>query len=134
MKSLQKKEHFFFGENLESLSAILIYKRTHSNIFITLLDNNKKVVICKSSGIVKVGDNKKQKVATQAIEQIADSLIKIFNFYKIVLVEILLKSNISLHIFSLVRLLLLKGIVIKSFLDIKRFAHNGMRGRNPRRV
>ena len=134
MKILQEKEHFVFGKNLESKTGILVYKRTHSNIFITFMDLKKKVVVCKSSGICKVGYSRKKKIAPQAIEQIVNSLIKFLNIYKIKFVRILLKVRVSVHVFNLIRLLGLQDIKVQFFCDIKRFAHNGLRGRNFRRV
>jgi len=41
--------------------AYLLFNRTYSNIFITLLDAKQKIIITKTSGISKVGNNKKKK-------------------------------------------------------------------------
>src|SRR5271155_3674624 len=97
-----KKKNYFFGKK-RLKCAIIVFKRTHSNIFITLLDLKKKVIICKSSGIVKVGDSKKKKIAPQAIEKIIKELSIYFNLYKIVFVKILLKVRVTVHILNLVR-------------------------------
>jgi ribosomal protein S11 len=134
VKFIAKKKNFFFGKKKNLKYAIIVFKRTHSNIFITLLDLNNKVIICKSSGISKVGDSKKKKIAPQAIENIVKDLSSYFILYKISFVNIFLKVRITVHILNLVRELERYGIKISSFVDIKRLPHNGLRGKNLRRV
>jgi ribosomal protein S11 len=111
-----------------------VFKRKHSNIFITLLDLRKKVIICKSSGIAKVGDSKKKKIAPQAIEKIVKYLSRYFDLYKISIVSVFLKVRVTVHLFNLIRELSRYGITIRAFVDIKRLPHNGLRGKNLRRV
>jgi len=133
IKIVEKKKKFFLGRRRVK-RALVVFKRTHSNIFITLLDLKKKVIICKSSGIVKVGDSKKKKIAPQAIEKIVKALSSYFYLYKISIVSILLKVRVSVHVLNLMRELSRYGIKIRSFVDVKRVPHNGLRGRNLRRI
>jgi len=57
-KDLIKKEHFFFGSRR---IAFLIFNKTHSNVFVTLVDYKMKVIVCKTSGACNVGSTKKRK-------------------------------------------------------------------------
>lgn len=129
---LEKKSYFFFGTSTQK--ALLVYKKKHSNLFLTLMDLKKKVIVCKTSGIVKVGDKKKQKISPQSIELIVNKLISYLQLYAITTVIVLLKVKPTVHVFNLVRELTRNGIKIESFIDKKRKAHNGQRGRNLRRI
>jgi len=55
-----KKKFVFENKNYKNL-AILIINRSHSNIFITFTDLNKRVVICKSAGGCSESNLKKKK-------------------------------------------------------------------------
>ena len=114
--------------------ALLIIKKTHSNIFLTLCDIKKKVIVCKTSGSSRVGRKKKLKRSPQAIEGIMPYLRWYFDFYKISALKILLDTKISAHVYILIKELGLIDIDIISFLDIRRLPHNGMRQRKMRRV
>jgi ribosomal protein S11 len=58
VKYLIKKEHFYFGK--EPFLAFLTIKRTFSNIFISLLDRDFRVIITKTSGNFIFGNKKKK--------------------------------------------------------------------------
>jgi ribosomal protein S11 len=62
---LHKKSHFFFGKYS---TGFLVFNKSRSNLFLTLLDFNKKVIIAKTSGSSKVGNSKRKKLSTQAID------------------------------------------------------------------
>jgi ribosomal protein S11 len=130
-KHLVKKKHFFFG--LDG-SAFLIFDKTHSNIFVTLLDSKMKVIICKTSGSSNVGFSKKKKKAPAAVENIIKSLDKIVKLYRIKSLDIILRFKITNHFLILMKELSSLGITIRRFLQRLRIGHNGMRGRKPRRV
>jgi len=53
------KEHFVFKEN----TAILLFYKTRTNMFLILSDTSNKCVFSCTSGIAKLGSNRKQKVA-----------------------------------------------------------------------
>jgi len=130
-KDLVKKKHFYFG--FEGV-AFLIFDKTHSNIFVTLLDSKMRVIACKTSGSSNVGFSKKKKKAPQAVENIIKSLDAVFKLYKIKSLDIVLRFRITNHFLILMKELSSLGIVIRRFLQRLRVGHNGMRGRKPRRV
>jgi len=115
-------------------SAFLVLNRSFSNIFITLLDLKKKVVICKTSGSCNVGNSKKQKKSSQAIESIVKELSVFFELYQIKNFFIILKVKTSSHLVFLIKELINRGYVINSFVNRKKVPHNGMRGRKQRRI
>ena len=53
---IQKKHHFSFING----SAFLVFNMSISNLFITLMDENKNVIISKTSGSAKVGIQKEK--------------------------------------------------------------------------
>lgn len=112
----------------------IVINRSHSNIFLTLLDIKLKVIICKSSGTSDVGDSKKKKKSPQAIENIISDLIPFFLKYNITRVNIILKVKFSSHVVILVKELMDNGIDIIKFISRQRVGHNGMRGRKIRRI
>ena len=61
-----------FNNKIYKNLAILMINRSHSNIFITLTDLKKKVIICKSSGGCSVSNLKKHKKSPQIIENIIE--------------------------------------------------------------
>jgi len=46
----------------------------YSNIFLTLLDSNKKLIICKTGGSCVVSNSKKRKKASEALQGLAKSI------------------------------------------------------------
>jgi len=126
------KEKPFFRSNKEN-GAYLYLNIKYSNIFITLCDKKKRVIICKTAGMTAVNNRRKPKVAPQAIENIVRSLKTYFEFYKIVCVRVILKVKPSAHLYILVKELTLMDINILSFTVSCRVPHNGMRGRKMKR-
>lgn len=106
---------------------LLFFKKSFSNIFITLTDVNLNVIVCKTSTISGIIGNKRRKVAPQAIEYIISSL-KYF-FVKNIFICLNLRSNIRKYLYTLVRELNLNNINIKGFFRFCLRAHNGVRGR-----
>jgi len=111
---LLRKRHFIFNLN-KMEDAYLLFNRTYSNIFITLLDAKQKIIITKTSGISKVGNNKKKKKSPQAVEAIIRSMIKYFRLYKIKSLGIILRCKISIHMHTLVKELLYSGVKVASY-------------------
>jgi ribosomal protein S11 len=132
-KKLLYKSHFFFGLKKKKI-AYLIMKRLQSNTLVTLLDMKHKVIICKTSGNVHVGFNKKLKKAPQALEKIIKGLLPYLRLYRIYNVIIGLKNNISMHLHLMIKELLYNKINVLGIRKMKRIAHNGMRSRKVRRI
>lgn len=112
----------------------LFIKRTYSNIFITLTDLNNKVIICKTSGSSEKIFNKRKKKVAQAVEKILYKIKNYLNLYNIMYIHIILKMKIKTHIYTLLTKLKLYGIHIVSIKSKKKLAHNGIKGRNLRRL
>ena len=125
------KSIFYFSKDK---TAILVLNKSFSNVFITMLDLNYKFVICKSSGVCHLGNQKKIKKSSQIIETIIDNFISIFELYDIKHFNIILKVKFTNHVVILVKELTDRGYIIKRFLNRIRVGHNGMRGRKFRRV
>lgn len=113
--------------NIKDRNLLLFFKKSFSNIFITLTDLNLKVIVCKTSTIAGIKGNKRRKVAPQAIEYIIASLLK----YRIknVYICLNLKSNIKKFLYTLLRELSANNVNVKGLLRFCIRAHNGVRGR-----
>lgn len=131
LKKPEKKKHFVFFNR----SAFLFFQKRHSNIFFTLTDCKKNTIICKTSGIVKVGRLKKAKIAVQALESIIPSLKLYFDFYSIKSLTLVFRNHVpKLYYGVMVHQLNSLGVLIKK-IEIKYLLpHNGIRARTPRRV
>jgi ribosomal protein S11 len=126
-----KKKKFFFSKNK---IANLVLNKSFSNVFITMLDLKYNFIICKSSGMCHVGNQKKIKKSSQIIETLINNFISIFELYNIKMFNIILKIKFSSHVVILVKELTDRGYIIKKFFNRLRVGHNGMRGRKFRRV
>jgi ribosomal protein S11 len=127
-----KIKNFNLG-NKQKVAKIFI-KRTYTNIFVTLTDLNNKVIICKNSGSSDKIYNKRKKRIAQAIEKIVLRLKKYFKLYDIQLIHLIVKMKVKSHIYTLLSKLHLYGIKILSIKSKKIIAHNGVKGRNLRRL
>ena len=127
------KDHFFFG-NLRSKIGKIYIRRTYTNIFITLTDLNDKVVLCKTSGSSDVHKNKRRKRIAQAVEKIMLYIRKTMKLYNIVKLHIILKMKVKSHVYTLINRLKYYGLSILSICSRRKLAHNGVRGRNIRRL
>lgn len=125
---------FIISNKIIKNTANIIINRSFSNIFITVTDLRKRVIICKSSGASGVGFLKKSKKSPQAIENIINALVPFFELYQLKNFNLILKVRFSSHIVILVKELTTRGYNIVKFLNRCKIAHNGMRGRKLRRI
>ena len=110
-------------------------KRSFSNLFLSLLDPFERVIITKTSGLVKeIGSTKKKKISPHAGEFIVRAFAEYFTLYDITSVIIILKCRVSAHIFLILKELMVLGIKINGYMDRRAAGHNGMRARKIRRV
>lgn len=128
--NLTPKKHFIFPNQ----QCTIYLSRSFSNIFVTLLDYNGKVVICKTSGSCGVGNSKRKKTAHQAIEKIVDSLKAFFVLYDLKQILVTFPIHFMGLVYPLAKQINLTGLKIVGLKPLKLFAHNGMRGRKLRRV
>jgi len=127
------KNHFFFG-NLKTKVANIYIRRTYTNIFITLCDMNNKVIICKTSGSSDNFSNKRRKRIAQAVEKIMIYIRKTIKLYNIMKLNVILKMKMKSHVYTLISRLKYYGLDIISFCYRRKISHNGVRGRNIRRL
>jgi len=98
-KLILKKDHFFFNnKGNESLKAIFVFSMSYSNIFLTLLDLNGKIISTKSTGFAKVGNSKKKKLSTQTIDILVTQFLFHLNLYKITSLSIVLKIRVNKYV------------------------------------
>lgn len=129
---LKKNKNFFFG--LKKNLAKIYIRKTYSNIFITLTDLRNKVVICKTSGSSDVFKNKRRKRIAQAVDKIIQNINNYIKFYNITHIHLILKMRVKSHVYALVKNLYHYGIIILSICSRRIVAHNGVKGRNLRRL
>jgi ribosomal protein S11 len=132
-KFKSRKSHFFFGKFKAKIAKIYI-RRTYTNVFITLTDLNDKVVICKTSGSSEKFTNKRRKRIAQAVEKIMFFIRKSIKLYNIVKLHVILKMKVKSHVYTLISRLKYYGLNILSICSKRSLAHNGVRGRNIRRL
>src|SRR5271168_4509138 len=126
-----KLKNFTLGE--KKIAKIYI-KRTYTNIFITLTDLKDKVIICKTSGSSDSIHNKRKKRIAQAVEKIILKIKKYLKLYNIMYIHLILKMKVKAHVYTLLSKLHSYSIKILSITSKKLIAHNGVKGRNLRRL
>jgi len=129
---LKKEKNFFFG--LTNNTAKIYIRRTYTNVFVTLTDLNNKVVICKTSGSSDAIYNKRRKKIAQAVEKIALKLNQYLKLYEITNIHLVLKMRIKAHVYTLLSKLHTYGLFILTMTSRRLIAHNGVKGRNLRRL
>jgi ribosomal protein S11 len=112
----------------------LYFMRTYNNIFLTLTDFADKVVATISGGQCSPTNNKRLKKAAHMIPNLVMKLKPIFHYYQINAMLLCLKSKGGFYISSIIEELKLIDIFLLKIIDKRRKAHNGVRGKKPRRV
>lgn len=108
-------------------------RKTFTNLFFTLTDfNSGKVFYTVSTGMCTYG-NKRRKLSSQTIELMVARLIFFLKLYKIRRVQVVLKNSVKSYLRTLIKEFNYHGFPIKQFVDVKKVAHNGVRGRKLRR-
>jgi ribosomal protein S11 len=125
---------FNLGKKIKNKIAKIYIKRTYTNIFITLTDLDNKVIICKTSGSSDTILNKRRKKIPQAVEKIAAGINNYLKLYNITHIHLILKMRIKSHVYTLLSKLYSYGIIISSITSKRLIAHNGVKGRNLRRL
>jgi ribosomal protein S11 len=129
-KIIQKKAHIFFKYGI----AHLLFFKKHSNMFLILKTENKKHVVTITAGSCGVGKTKKQKISPYNIHLIIKQLKEYCNIYNINRVRFYLRSRLDKHYYNILKYLSLYNIRIIELNYVLHLAHNGMRGRKPRRI
>lgn len=127
---LKRKSHFCSLDD----TAIIYLNKSYTNIFITLADLRRDVIISKSSGSSEgISHSKRRKTVPQAIENILKGMSKYFKLYNIKFVKIVLKIKVNVLFYYLLKELTFYNIGVKGFSIRRPIAFNGTRGRKIRR-
>jgi ribosomal protein S11 len=81
--------------------AYLFLKRTFSNIFLTLTDINKRVIVCKTSGNSGVLGTKRKKRSVFALQNIVEAMKSYFELHKINKVKIISRLKVNRYYYTL---------------------------------
>jgi len=104
-----KRKHFRFGRKL---TANIFLRCTRANIFLTLTDIRRKVIIGKSSGSSGILGSKKKKTSPYAIESLIRYLMPYLKLYNIKRLNVVFKSKSPVYYPFLLKNLNLKGFII----------------------
>jgi len=130
MVKLRKKMHFHLPNNL----ALLYLNKSYTNIFITLADMKRRVIIGKSSGSsAGIPRSKRRKIVPQAVENIFVGLSRYLKLYNIKKVIVILKIKMNVLFHYLIKELTYYNVKIRGFVVRRPIAFNGTRGRKLRR-
>jgi ribosomal protein S11 len=133
---LQVRKKFKFlvvGKRKKIKIGYLIFKKVHSNYFITFVDKKFRTIICVTSGNSKVGESRRKKVSPYAMENISGKLVPYFKLYKLKFINLYMHTKPVAAFFTLIHQLRLKKIKIKRIHERIHVPHNGIRKRKPRR-
>lgn len=120
----QIKNNFSFGKQL--LARIYI-KRARFNYFITLTDTKSQVITCYTLGLILKRKTVKGMRSTYSMEVLSSRLLESLHLYKIKQIDLIIKTEINQHIWTLIRNLNLYGIDFHSIAENYNSPHNGVR-------
>lgn len=131
-KSVKK---FQFGTTAVKIGNIYI-KRKYNNIFITLTDLFHKVICCKSAGVCVQTKNKRRKRIAFTVKLMVELLVFYLKKYNIKCLNVItfIRMRGKGYLKKLIRTLKESKIKIKTIVCKRVIAHNGVRGKNLRRL
>jgi len=129
-KKFKKFKRFDFSK---TLGHLLLFRR-HSNIFLVLLNNNKKHISTFTSGNCFLGKKKKNKLAVHNMPKIINKLLLCFIKHNIKHLYLYVRHRLGGHFFNLKKLLKKNNIWILRYIYILNKSHGFIRGRKLRRI
>ena len=128
---LTTRQKFYLGPF--NNKAKILFQTTYSNIFLSLLDLDNKIICFKSAGHLPESFNKKLKTPLYNIGFLMESLSKYFKLYKIksIIFEFRAKRSFFYGKFFLNQFKLY-GLFVNTFKFYIPVAHNGVKGRHIR--
>jgi ribosomal protein S11 len=120
-------------KNFWSHNSICMW-RTPSNIFVALMDPQRNLIQCRTSGSSGIKGRKRLKRAPQAIEQIMGKLYPFFRSRKIKEVMVVLRTRVNAYVRILFKELAYYGIRVHKILVRRKVAFNGCRKAVRRRI
>ena len=115
------------------LGNLYFFKR-YSNIFVILLDYNRKHIATLTGGNCKLGKNKKNKISPFNMLNIVVSLKELLLKHNIKLLNIYLKQRFSRHLFSLKKMFKLNEVKINKYIFLLYKSYGLTRKRSIRRI
>ena len=106
---LKAKRRFKFYQN----TCHLYLRKSFSNIFLTMTDQEGSVIKCATSGSSGIGRSKRRKLAPQSIEQIMVVLKPYFHLYKIKQVFLFFSARTSKIFYTLLKEIQYHGFKIR---------------------
>jgi len=127
-KTKKRRIKFYFGpKHLRFCFFILRIK--HSNIFITMVDWYKRVIVCASSGMFSLSNSKRHKKAPQIAENLILYLNHYMRIYNLNSIYLIVKSPIRYFKFYFLKEFNYYAINIIAITKSLIIPHNGPRGR-----
>lgn len=105
-----------------------------SNIFVSFLDQRKRLLSSTSSGSAGIKNVKRKKIAPQAMKAISYKVSNSFIFNNVFAYSLYFFTLSVYHIYFFVRGLSKRGITPKKFFYCMTVAHNGTRPKRIRRL
>jgi ribosomal protein S11 len=109
---VKNKKTPYFNLGAEQNKAKIYFRKTFSNIFITLTDLCSQVITCKTSGCSGVKNSKRAKKSPYAIENIVKELNVYFKLYNITHVFIILRMKVNTFFRFLLKELAYYGVML----------------------
>lgn len=129
-----RRRVFYFNKyNLQFTGNLFFFKR-HSNLFLVLSNNKMKHLITVTSGLSKLGKNKKKKISpfnmlglvTFLKSHLVKNDIRFLNFY--------FKQRFSRHFFNLKKMLRFSGIKVSKYIFLLYKSYGLSKKRSIRRI
>jgi len=119
---------------LQQNKAKIYFRKTFSNIFITLTDLCSQTIVCKTSGCSGIKNSKRAKKSPYAVENIVKELNIYFKLYNITNIFIILRMRVNTFFRFLLKELAYYGIKVDRLRISRRIAFNGTRKRKLKRL
>lgn len=88
MKNFLDSKFVFIDKDCTVNTGKIYFRKSFSNLFMTLTDLNDKVISCKTSGSCGIKGSKRRKTVPQAVEVIFNEIYNVMKVFKIVQVEL----------------------------------------------
>jgi ribosomal protein S11 len=130
-----KKHKRKFFVHMKPRKAMLHFKPSYSNYFMTMTDLSYNTVVCYSGGRVSLSNNKKTKISTVVAYSLIKSLFFYLKMYKIKQLIFEIKKRMDAFFYQAMSFLKYKRLKVYRLYAIRRLPHNkGLRKRKLRRI
>jgi ribosomal protein S11 len=136
LKRIERKKRIRVKRNLlKKRICFVMFKKTNTNFFVTVIDIAGNVIMYSSAGMYCNFNNSKKKNSVFLVNLMMKGVVNKIRSLKIKRLRILLKSNVSKHVFQAVRYLNKFRFEIEHIALLKPIPHhNGQRKRKLKRL